>query len=112
MSNDDRKAAIAAYKERKVAAGIYLVRCLALDARWAGQATDLSTIWNRLTFELRHHTCRNRSLQAAWRAHESETWTFEVVEQLDEETLPYLRHRLLSERLAYWCPRLSADPIE
>ncbi len=62
----DRKAAIAAYKERKTIAGIYVVRCAASGEAWVGQAPNLETIQNRIWFSLRQgsHTCR--SLQAAW----------------------------------------------
>jgi hypothetical protein len=42
MSGNSRKAAIAGYKERKVAAGIYVISCVALDRQWVGQAADLS----------------------------------------------------------------------
>ena len=48
MKGEDRKRAVAAYKERKVEAGIYVVRCLASGQVWVGSAPDLSTIQNRL----------------------------------------------------------------
>lgn len=77
MRHEDRKAAVAAYKERKAAAGIYLVRCLASGERWAGQAPDLSTIWNRVWFTLRHGSHRARSLQEAWNTHGEAAFAFE-----------------------------------
>lgn len=65
----DRKAAIAAYKERKTIAGIYVVRCAASGEAWVGQAPNLATIQNRIWCSLRqgNHMCR--SLQAAWTMH-------------------------------------------
>lgn len=66
MRNEDRKAVVAAYEQRKAVAGIYLLRCLATGGRWAEQAPDLATIRNRLWFTLRHRCHRQRSLQAAW----------------------------------------------
>jgi hypothetical protein len=40
---EDRKAAIAAYKERKSVAGIYVIRCAASGEAWVGQAPNLDT---------------------------------------------------------------------
>ena len=45
--NIDRKAAIAAWKDRKVEAGIFTIRCLASGAQWLGQAPDISTVQTR-----------------------------------------------------------------
>ena len=56
MKGEGRKAAVAAYKERKVETGIYAVRCTASDQVWVGIAPDLSTIQNRLWFTLRQGT--------------------------------------------------------
>lgn len=111
MSGNSRKVAIAAYKERKVAAGIYVVDCMALDRQWVGQAADLSTIWNRLSFELRHGGNRCRTLQAAWTAHGPETFVFREVERLDDEAVAYVRNRALKERLAHWRDTLKAEAI-
>ena len=53
MKIDDRKAAIAAYKKRKSAAGIYAVRCAPTGQTWIGQTLNLETIQNRIWFSLR-----------------------------------------------------------
>lgn len=37
MTGEDRKAAIAAYKERKVIGGVYAVRCAATGEVWVGR---------------------------------------------------------------------------
>src|ERR1700731_1461308 len=100
VSCNSRKLAITAYKERKIAAGIYVVRCIALDRQWVGQAPDLSTIWNRLSFELRHGSNRCRTLQAAWTAHGPESFVFAEVERLGDEEVAHIRNRALKERLA------------
>ena len=65
----DKKAAIAAYKERKTVAGIYLVRSKASAETWVGQAPNLEKIQNRIWFTLRQGSHQCRSLQAAWAAH-------------------------------------------
>jgi hypothetical protein len=83
--HDDKKAAVAAYKERKVAAGIFVVRCTATDQQWVGRAPDLGTIQNRLWFTLRHGSAPHQSLQAAWRTHGAESFGFDILEQLEDE---------------------------
>jgi hypothetical protein len=111
MKREDRKAAVAAYKERDIAAGIYAVRCTPTGAAWVGQAPDLSTIQTRLWFTLRLGNNTHRSLQDAWRAHGVEALTFEVLERLEEKDLKYVRERLLQDRLLHWVKTLQATRI-
>ncbi len=111
MRQEDRRAAVAAYKERKVVAGIYLVSCLATGERWAGQAPDLSTIQNRVWFTLRHGSHRGRKLQAAWNAHGEGAFAFEEIERLDEKALEAGRERVMKARLAHWCAELGAEAV-
>jgi hypothetical protein len=74
----DRKAAIAAYKERKTAVGIYVVRCEATGEAWVGQALDLEKVPNRIWFTLQPHLvhaapgrtslpCSPDGVECAWR---------------------------------------------
>jgi len=44
MKRELRKAAVAAYRERKAKAGIYAVVCHATGQRWIGRAADLDAI--------------------------------------------------------------------
>jgi hypothetical protein len=109
--NIDRKAVIAAYKERKTAAGIYVVRCEATGEAWVGQALDLEKVPNRIWFTLRQggHPCRD--LQTAWNAHGAAGLTFAECERLDEDEMGYIRDALLKERLLRWQSELKADAI-
>src|SRR3954462_7944998 len=111
MRSEDRKAAVAAYKKRKIETGIYAVRCIPTCAVWVGQAPDLSTIQNRLWFTLRLGNNTHRSLQDAGRADGAEAFTFEIIERLEEEEIDYVRARLLQERLMYWADKLQATQI-
>jgi hypothetical protein len=111
MRSEDRKAAIAAYRKRKIATGIYAVRCIPTGAVWVGQAPDLSTIQNRLWFTLRHGTSTHRSLQDAWRAEGAEAFTFEILERLEDEEIDHVRARLLQARLMHWAEKLQATRI-
>ena len=107
----DRKAAIAAYKERKTIAGIFVVRCAASGEAWVGQAPNLETIQNRIWFSLRQgsHTCR--SLQAAWSTHGETSLTFGECERLDDEESAYVRNALLKERMLHWRAEMKAEMI-
>jgi hypothetical protein len=102
MKGDDRKAAIAAYKKRKNVAGIFAVRCAATSQAWVGQTLNLDTIQNRIWFSLRMGSNSNRDLQSAWSAHGAEQFTFEPLELLKDEELPYVRDALLKERFVHW----------
>jgi hypothetical protein len=111
MRTEDRKAAVKAFKERKVESGIYAVRCAASGEVWVGSALDLSTIQRRLWFTLRQGTNPHSSLQDAWTMHGAEAFGFEIVERLDEENIGYLRDRVMKEHLARWADRLQAGRI-
>lgn len=111
MKREDRKAAVATYKERKVAAGIYTLRCSATGQCWAGYAPDLAKIRNRLDFTLRQKASPFASLQAAWNAHGPDGIAFEIVETLDEEALAFARASTVKARLAHWCAALGAEAI-
>lgn len=107
----DRKAAIAAYKERKTIAGIFVIRCAASGQAWVGQAPNLETIQNRIWFTLRQGSHACRSLQAAWKAHGPDSLTLEECERLDEEETAYIRTALLKERMQHWRAELGAEAV-
>ena len=111
MKREDRKAAVAAYKERKAQPGIYAVRCAATGQVWAGGAPDLATIWNRISFMLRQNAVTPASLQQAWRVHGIDSLSFEIVEEMDPDDLTYARDRTLRERRDVWCKTLGAEAI-
>jgi hypothetical protein len=107
----DRKAAIAAYKERKTVAGIFVIRSQASARQWVGAAPNLEKIQNRIWFTLRQgsHSCR--SLQAAWTAHGPDDLSFWECERLEEEETTYIRGGLLKERMLHWRARLGAEAV-
>lgn len=112
MKGEDRKAAVAGYKERKVETGIYAVRCATSGQAWLGSAPDLSTIQNRIWFTLRQGHNPHRSLQEAWTAHGSEVFTFEVVERLTNDDDPsYIRNAGLKSLHAKWIEKLNGIRI-
>jgi hypothetical protein len=111
MKGAERKAAIAAYKEQKVVAGIYAVRCIPTGEIWLGSAPNLGTIQNRIWFALRQSASANRALQAAWNESGADAFSFEVVERLDEETSPCFQAAALKDRLQHWRAALEAELV-
>jgi hypothetical protein len=114
MKTEDKKAARAAYKERKQVAGIFAIRCAPSGEVWVGQTLTLLTIQNRLWFMLTHGRSEVPNLRAAWNAHGSDSLSFEELERIDDEEVlssPYIRDTLLKERLAHWRATLNASEI-
>ena len=104
--NIDRKAAIAAYKDRKIEAGIFAVRCPA-----TGGLPDIATIRTRHWFSLRLGSHSNRALQAAWQAQGEEGMVFEVLELLPDEEDAIARASQLRDALRRWRNQLAAPAI-
>jgi hypothetical protein len=111
MDRSDRKAAVAAYKERKGRPGVYVVRCAATGEQWVGSAPDLTTIWARRSFALRQGADSNKTLQKAWTNYGPERFVFEVLEEIDLEKLVYALDLTLKERREHWREMLGATPI-
>ena len=112
MDQQARKAAAAAFKERRSEPGIYALICRPTGERWVGRASDLTTIWNRLSVALRMASTPHRSLQAAARAHGEGAFAFEVLERLDErDASQALVWAILKRRLEHWRDALGATAI-
>lgn len=111
MDRNERKAATAAYKEKKVVSGIYAVRCLPPGQVWLGRAPDLATIQSRLWFTLRQGGHPHRLLQEAWSSYGAEAFEFEIIERIEDDEPAYARERRLKERLEHWLQRLQASRI-
>jgi hypothetical protein len=111
MNDGERRAARAAYKERKAVCGVYAVRCASSGEAWVGQTRDLEKVWNRLLFTPRGGASPHRTLQAAWNAQGEAAFAFEALERLEEEALDFARQSSLNERTAHWRAALGAAAI-
>lgn len=112
MQKESRKAAIAAYRDRKVESGIYVLRCVPTGQVWVGSAPDLSTIQNRLWFTLRQGSNPHRVLQQAWTDHGADAFTFEVVERLTDDDKPgFDRAAVLKRAHTQWIAQLGGVRI-
>lgn len=108
----DRKALLREYKERKVEAGVYAVRCRPTGEVWIGVAPDLSNRQNGVWFSLRQGSHREKSLQLAWNVHGADAFVFEPVEVVDTEGLEgTMRASRLKDRRAHWITTLNATGL-
>ncbi len=104
-----RKALLRAYRERKVEAGVYAVRCQASGEVWIGATPDLATRQSGVWFTLRLGSHREPTLQAAWNAHGNEAFAFEALETIDVEGLDaFGRASRLKDRRDHWIGTLNA----
>lgn len=111
MDSEARKAAIAAYKERKAVAGIYAVRCEESGEVWVGHWPDVTTVQTRLWFTLRRGGMPIRGLQEAWNRHGEAAFTFTVLETLKEDGPDYARTSALKARAVHWRSELNAGAM-
>ena len=112
MDKPNRRQAARDYKERKVALGIFAVRCVATGEAWVGVSRDLAKQQNRIWFGLKTGGHPNRALQAAWTQHGEAAFSFEVLEAAQAEDLSeYGRGNLLKARDAHWRAELTASKI-
>ena len=108
----DRKQLVRDYKERKVAAGAFAVRCAPSAQTWVEVTPNLHNRQNGLWFALRLGSHPNKALQQAWKTHGEEAFTYEVVEELpDAERSPWELTNALKDLSAKWREALDAEKL-
>jgi hypothetical protein len=111
MDRQERKAAIAAYKERKPALGVYAIICTATGEAWVGFSRRVDTQKNRIWFELGLGKSPQASLQAAWNQHGEREFRYEELERLREDFPELERDDELKRRQDLWRSRLHASAL-
>lgn len=111
MDKQDRKAAVAAYKERKAAVGVYAVICNATGEAWVGCSRHVDTQKNGLWFALRQGTSPFSSLQKAWASHGEASFRFEELDRLADDFPELGRMSEVKKRQSLWQVRLRASAI-
>jgi hypothetical protein len=111
MDRRNRKAAIAAYKERKPAYGVYAVIRTATGETWVGCSRHVDTQQNGLWFTLRQGNSPFSSLQTAWTRHGESEFRFEELERLQEDFPEIGRLDELKRRQGLWRTRLHASAL-
>lgn len=107
MEKSARREAVRDYKERKTGPGIYAVRCP--GAVWVSASRNIDSQQNSTWFGLRTGGHPNKAMQAAWKAHGADAFSFEVLERVEDETLtPMGLADLVKAREAHWRAELGA----
>jgi|ERR1700733_422072 len=104
----DRKEAARQFKERKPSPGIYALRCSATGRAWVDSSPNLDAAQNSQFFQLRQRLHRNKELQAEWNAHGEDSFRFEVLEKLPEDTPSLNLRDVLQERKLFWVAQSPA----
>ena len=108
-----RKKEIAqAWTERKRSQGVFAVRCAATGGVWADASLNLDSQKNSIWFSLRMGSHRNKAAQAAWNAHGADTFSYEILEEIADDTLTPMGVRdLLKVRERHWRQELGAASL-
>ncbi len=110
-SKQSKKEAIQKYKERKPQRGIFAVRCPAEDRVWVGASLNVDATKNSLWFRLRLGGKQDPDLLHAWQTHGEAAFTYEILELLDEDTLPMAVRDLLKEKKNQWAASFGARTL-
>ena len=97
------------YKELKVQAGVYIVRCFASGRVWGWPVRNLRATKNGLWSGLRAGFHRETSLQAEWNALGEEAFEYETLEALSEDVHPLNVFGELKEMKSKWVAELKAE---
>ena len=112
MDKQGRRQILRDYKERKIPAGVFAVRCTVTGEAWVGQSRNLGQQQNRIWFALRQAGHPNPGLRASWAAHGEAAFIFEVLETIEgEELSAYARSNMLKDLDAHWRAQLGATKI-
>lgn len=86
-SKEARRDAVRAFKERKVSAGVFAVRCQPTGETWVSASRNLAGQRASLWFQLKMKGCYTKTLQAAWNTHGEAAFSFEALETIEDEDL-------------------------
>ena len=108
---ETKKRAVAEYKQRKRQAGVFAVRCAATGRTWVGATPTLDTEKNKRWFMLRTGAERDAALLAEWRAHGESAFTYEVLEELEDDVPEMLVSDQLAKKKHDWAARENAPVL-
>ena len=100
--NLDRKAALRAFKERKIRSGIYAIRNKATGRAWAGSANDLDATRNGQWVTLNSGRHLEKELQAEWNLLGEEAFEYVILEVLEGDLSPLVLKETLKAKRAEW----------
>jgi hypothetical protein len=107
----DKKKAAQDFKERKVARGVYAVRCSETGRVWVGSSPNLAATRNGTWFCLKSGSHIEKPLQAEWDARGEEAFQYEILEQLKDDISAMSLRDVLKEKKQEWVARLGAQAL-
>ncbi|MBI1198388.1 MAG: GIY-YIG nuclease family protein [Phenylobacterium sp.] len=109
MDKPTRRQMVRDYREQKIDAGVFAVRCAATGEVWVGGSRNIDKQQNGVWFGLRTGGHANRQMQAAWTAHGEASFAFEVLERIEtEEMTPLGLSDHIKSREQHWRETLGA----
>ncbi|TNE73385.1 GIY-YIG nuclease family protein [bacterium] len=79
-----KKELINEYKQKKFKMGVYQIRNTQNNELFIEGSTDLESIWNRQSFQLKNKVHRNKILQSAWNEFGADAFTFEIISEIEQ----------------------------
>jgi hypothetical protein len=107
----DKKRAIHDFKERKVARGVYAVRCNQTGDVWVGSSPNLAATRNGTWFCLQNGSSIHKQLQAEWDTRGEAAFEYEIIEQLEDDVSALALRDVLKEKKQEWVTRLGAQAL-
>jgi hypothetical protein len=109
MDKSSRRQILRDYREQKVDAGVFAVRCAATGEVWVGASRNIDKQQNGVWFGLRTGGHANRQMQASWAAHGEAGFAFEVLERIETgEMTPLGLADRIKAREQHWRDALAA----
>ncbi|HEV7746867.1 MAG TPA: GIY-YIG nuclease family protein [Pyrinomonadaceae bacterium] len=106
--NIDKKQLKKKYQETPLANGVFLIRNNLNDKVFLASGVNLPGLMNRHEFQLEHSGHPNKQLQADWNALGSDTFAFEIVDELGPSARPEVDERAEVEFLEdLWLDKLK-----
>lgn len=98
-----RRALLRQYKDSRLPAGVFSLTNQVNGRIYVGGSLNLEGAMNRMRFELKLRSHRNKAMQQDWIAHGAEAFSFAVLDRVKERDDPLLDYQAeLDGMLALW----------
>lgn len=106
-----RQELLQQFSERPPQNGVFAMRNAKTGEVWVGHSKNIDKQQNSLWTRLSGPPSSNVDVQAAWKAHGADAFSYEILERFSE-TDPYVLERLRSERAEHWRAELKAGTVK
>ena len=111
QDRQSKKAAIEAFKEKKVETGVVLIVHGPTGTRFIGVARNLESYERQMRFALNTGGYPMRAFQALWSEAKGDGFVFEIQDRLGPDVPPYLINSALSDLQKRWVAALGATKL-